>query len=1537
MKKKVKIPKYAKGGMLELDALDAGDPTNPAPTPVKSATPSRIPLPNYQDAKSRLNYAKAFRQKYGSFMQGRGDTPLRINEVPESSDQDTLTSKEIAIRSAKGVGLDPALLYASAMEEGMSGLYSNGKGDVEWSGDEKFPIDGYVNFGLDTFSDAYPGLVKKGYLPADFKNQFKKSTRAPRAGDNKVAVNSANFTSAQAALQAKAAMIRSTQDEIDAYTKKTGINLSDRGRQFFTYLGYNAGMGNAQKMIQDYSRAGALKDDAYLKARPTSGQGLKADSWATPYENTIRRLQMADALKNEGYFQDGGRIPNKAQKYPDGGEIDPITGQQVFKESGSKLGVNVWDNAATTPTPINPDAPQDQQIFPINQQQETQVQGNPIVPLSQFYDTVNGRNGQQLPQGTGNYVNDQGQVNTVDEQQSTNNILSQQNLATANRNEKTMDDIEMGSSLGITAINAFFNKRNSAQERRKDRRKAILQETFAPLYNPYAEGTGSQAIMEYGGEISDQQEPVRKYKLEDKREINPATGKPFKKMGMKTVDVDEVNLKKIISHAKAMGVDPYTALAIAYQETNIGASDKSDLGRAIDADFNIPSSVKDEDIPAYDLVKTLKSKMSYADDLVKKGKLQKDEAYRIQVYNGLGKLSPNSEERSSSYYEIPVSKDNPLDLSKNPAYGKTIISLRDDILKKNSNIKKLIDQTEAFKYEFGGSIHIKPENRGKFTAAANRAGKSVQGYAAQILAHPDNYSPTLRKRANFARNAAKWHEQGGEIEGDDLGIQTLDGGKSTLISSSNHSNPMIEFTGREHKDGGIGIQYGGNIAEVENKEVGWIDQEGGLNIFGKLKLPGTNQTFRKTAKDIADQEKKVDGLKSKYLNILNNSNPVDPYQESAQSTAKVMFKSLDKQSKEIAEKKEALADYQNLILAMADEQSAKMGYGGKMPKKPKYFADGGELENGPTDPIVKAKLKKDFTKGERDLSKIKSVVLHKTAGTSKAADIISGWNNDNRQASADFIIDQDGTITQVGDIEDTKWHAGIKGVNQTTLGVEIVGSADDESDMTPAQYQALKRLNKDVFEPMGITPNDYYGHTQVNKKKGFDFAKPDSIKNVLAKAGISNSYTPDVSRFDNILTSSSDNAGADPYPKAFKQFKSKNGTQYTSPQGLSPEAFYKDPDIVKALEIDKTFPKAADDANWGIEHQRVWDNLSQTKKDQLLAKSNSNSNSNTNTNTNTNVNTLNTDNFVPNYSPINQPPGSINTKYGAATRSPTLFSDKVNLGNGDRARGFLSPLAIEQIAPELLTLSTSRQDPVEQLTYQPELKQTFDISYQLGRNENQSSFNQVAKIAESTGNIGALSQLAAQKYKADETYNNQEVQGNAMQKLQVYGQNTDVLNDAKLKNLALLSDQQTKQAQAKFNTRKEDLASFASISGKVLQNNLENRTYNAYANLFKHYGFDKKGNVTFNPDQVVQRFNAGEAQQFGLMAAQQGAGAIVNGDFSRKFTKTKNADGSQTTTETYGTNQKIQSEYKTLKAQGFDDGIIGNMLRAKYPETINQD
>lgn len=55
-------------------------------------------------------------------------------------------------------------------------------------------------------------------------------------------------------------------------------------------------------------------------------------------------------------------------------------------------------------------------------------------------------------------------------------------------------------------------------------------------------------------------------------------------------------------------------------------------------------------------------------------------------------------------------------------------------------------------------IHIDPSKRGTFTAAA-KSGESTQQHAKRVLSNP-NASSAMRKKANFARNAAKWNKGG---------------------------------------------------------------------------------------------------------------------------------------------------------------------------------------------------------------------------------------------------------------------------------------------------------------------------------------------------------------------------------------------------------------------------------------------------------------------------------------------------------------------------------------------------------------------------------------------------------------------------------------------------------------------------------------------------------------------------------------------------------------------------------------------------------
>ena len=108
---------------------------------------------------------------------------------------------------------------------------------------------------------------------------------------------------------------------------------------------------------------------------------------------------------------------------------------------------------------------------------------------------------------------------------------------------------------------------------------------------------------------------------------------------------------------------------------------------------------------------------------------------------------------------------------KNMVYNDLSLSERAQIrhmgvqagLKSLSDIRSFYDNA-VNEYAEGGGIHISPSKRGTFTAAATKHGKSVQAFASQVLAHKENYSPAMVRKANFARNARKWkHSTGGPL------------------------------------------------------------------------------------------------------------------------------------------------------------------------------------------------------------------------------------------------------------------------------------------------------------------------------------------------------------------------------------------------------------------------------------------------------------------------------------------------------------------------------------------------------------------------------------------------------------------------------------------------------------------------------------------------------------------------------------------------------------------------------------------------------
>lgn len=68
----------------------------------------------------------------------------------------------------------------------------------------------------------------------------------------------------------------------------------------------------------------------------------------------------------------------------------------------------------------------------------------------------------------------------------------------------------------------------------------------------------------------------------------------------------------------------------------------------------------------------------------------------------------------------------------------------------------ILGHSDYNNYNSGKDINIKPSRRGTFTKAAKQHGMSVQGFANKVLSNPSKYSAAMRKKANFAHNAASW-------------------------------------------------------------------------------------------------------------------------------------------------------------------------------------------------------------------------------------------------------------------------------------------------------------------------------------------------------------------------------------------------------------------------------------------------------------------------------------------------------------------------------------------------------------------------------------------------------------------------------------------------------------------------------------------------------------------------------------------------------------------------------------------------------------
>lgn len=223
-----------------------------------------FPKPKVQPFSSgKLPAKKPVQYDMGGEIRKYGRTSMAFDDKPVN---------EIVKNVGTKMGVNPSMLFSSAWQEGMnaaalrpddiSSAYKEHEKELEG-----FPVDGFLNYGLDTIGERYEAIKK--YLPEGFESKLKfyKTTN-----EKNQPITTAAFKTNEDALVAKAAFLRSEMDTVDNYAKEKGIELDDKARNYFTLASYNAGFGNSKQMIDEYSKA---KDkEKFINEGLTSRKGV---------------------------------------------------------------------------------------------------------------------------------------------------------------------------------------------------------------------------------------------------------------------------------------------------------------------------------------------------------------------------------------------------------------------------------------------------------------------------------------------------------------------------------------------------------------------------------------------------------------------------------------------------------------------------------------------------------------------------------------------------------------------------------------------------------------------------------------------------------------------------------------------------------------------------------------------------------------------------------------------------------------------------------------------------------------------------------------------------------------------------------------------------------------------------------------------------------------------------------------------------------------------------------------------------------------
>jgi hypothetical protein len=333
---------------------------------------------------------------------------------------------------------------------------------------------------------------------------------------------------------------------------------------------------------------------------------------------------------------------------------------------------------------------------------------------------------------------------------------------------------------------------------------------------------------------------VNTIKINDPRKIRMTTGKPLRPNsdlvgGTYTTELLDPVLQTAIG--RGLSKDQVWDIASkAFQETKFGhpfRRTQKEIDTKLDYNIGHTKGMWGADNWNDAFVNAYLENMKIAD---RKG--LKDPAMRLQVFNGLGNLYPDTEKsyhhgNSAMFYGVPVPKTG-LSMSENPLYGKQIIDMEENVLKKNPAFVRYID-----------SIYSSPVPS-KFKKTKKAMGGSIPGAVGFTYARTAGAAPSNGKYAKKTKASA----QDGKAVEPASPLETVKPSNEKLIDFNTYDPAFFNVFEKD-------------LDRFKNNDFDSVKQ----TIAGYVNSP----TYARRLSTFVPDSKKAEDIKNARLNSLLNT------------------------------------------------------------------------------------------------------------------------------------------------------------------------------------------------------------------------------------------------------------------------------------------------------------------------------------------------------------------------------------------------------------------------------------------------------------------------------------------------------------------------------------------------------------------------------------------------------------------------------------------------------------------------------------------